>query len=239
MPQDARQEPVASSGGRSPGFAAQFDHTSLWDLVQFECLRRGQRILRITSRGQVGFLYFRAGQIVHATTLRAVGELAVRDMLAWRAGSVEPWAASWPERETITSSWQSLLLGVAETAGTGGLPISGTSAPGSKVPPPLPAAAMATAPAPLEAAVETVVLARNGRVLRGAAGTGLPESAAYAAQMADLIGEFLGLEGFRCLEASFDTTHYLISRTGDGGLLAQRGTDPTRFERPPALESQP
>src|SRR5687768_4124473 len=64
--QDARQDAAGTPEGRAPGFAAQFDHTSLWDLVQFECLRRSQRILRITSRGQVGFLYFRGGQIVHA-----------------------------------------------------------------------------------------------------------------------------------------------------------------------------
>jgi hypothetical protein len=83
-------------------------------------------------------------------------------------------------------------------------------------------------------------MARNGRVLRGVSGSGLPEAAAYAAQMADLIGEFLGLEGFRSLEASFDTMHYLVSRTADGGLLAQRGNDPSRFDHPaPPLESQP
>lgn len=216
---------------RTPGFAAQFDSTSLWDLVQFECLRRGQRILRITSRGQVGFLYFRGGQIVHATSGRGAGEAAVREMLSWQAGTVEPWAGSWPDRESITVSWQSLLLGVAETAI--GVEGAQTVAPGKAppvVPPPL--------PPPPAAEVETVVMARNGRVLRGSPGSGLPEAAAYAAQMADLIGEFLGLEGFRTVEASFDRTHYLISRTTEGGLLAQRGTDPDRFDRPVMVEGQ-
>ena len=96
-------------------------------------------------------------------------------------------------------------------------------------PDPSPALPAATA-GPITA-VETVLMARNGRVLRGPAGTGLPEAAAYTAQMADLIGEFLGLEGFRSLDASFDDIHYRISRNSDGGLTAQRGPDPSRFEQ--------
>ena len=40
--------------------------------------------------------------------------------------------------------------------------------------------------------------------------------------MADLIGEFLGLEGFRTLEANFGNEHLLIARGRDGGLAAQR-----------------
>ena len=90
---------------------------SLWDLVQFECLRRRpERALRVTSQGQVGFMYFRDGNVVHASTLRATGEPAMREMLLWTTGSVEPWPARWPERESITAPWQSLLLGAAHAA---------------------------------------------------------------------------------------------------------------------------
>jgi hypothetical protein len=194
------------------GFALQFDKTSLWDLVQFECLRRSQRILRILSQGQVGFIYFRGGQMVHANTLRAVGEPAVREMLGWKTGSVEPWSGAWPDKESITTSWQSLLLGAAEAA------------PAPVAPPPLPPVAAVERP------VESVLLASNGRILRGPAGAGLAEAAAYAGQMADLIGEFLGVEGFQTLEASFERTHYRLSRTREGNMLAQRGADPSLFE---------
>ena len=90
---------------------------SLWDLVQFECLRRRpERALRVSSQGQVGFMYFRDGNVVHASTLRATGEPAMREMLRWTTGSVEPWPARWPERESISAPWQSLLLGAAHAA---------------------------------------------------------------------------------------------------------------------------
>ena len=56
----------------------------------------------------------------------------------------------------------------------------------------------------------------------GGSVAGLPEAACYAAQMADLMGEFLGLEGFRTLEANFGNEHLLIARGRDGGLAAQR-----------------
>lgn len=204
-----------SSPREEAGFALQFDKTSLWDLVQFQCLRGTQRILRVLSQGQMGFIYFRAGQMVHATTVRAAGPAAVREMLTWKDGSVEPWTGPWPEKESITASWQSLLLGAAESTIE---PVSATAS----APPPL-------APR-LEPPVEKVTLAPNGKILRGSASSGLPEAAAYAAQMADLIGEFLGLERFQTLEASFERTHYRLSRTPDGVVLAQRGSDPARFE---------
>jgi hypothetical protein len=202
------------------GFVARFDDMSLWDLVQFECLRRRpERALRVSSQGQVGFMYFRDGNVVHASTGRATGEPAMREMLRWTTGSVEPWPARWPERESITAPWQSLLLGAAQAADLG-------EAPGSPSPPALEAGPRielaATSPPPVPRTIEKVALAPNGRVLMGGSVAGLPEAACYAAQMADLIGEFLGLEGFRALEASFGHEHLQIARGRDGGLAAQR-----------------
>jgi hypothetical protein len=199
------------------GFAARFDDMSLWDLVQFECLRRRpERALRISSQGQVGFMYFRDGNVVHASTLRATGEQAMREMLVWTTGSVEPWPARWPERESISAPWQSLLLGAAHAADTSDgkpTPLSG-SAPRIELGP--------SSPPPVQRTIEKVALAPNGRVLMGGSVAGLPEAACYAAQMADLIGEFLGLEGFRTLEAAFGNEHLLVARGRDGGLAAQR-----------------
>jgi Domain of unknown function (DUF4388) len=217
----------AGTGGS--GFAAQFEGTSLWDLIQFECLRRAERIVRIASRGQVGFLFFRGGNVVHASTLRNSGEAAVREMLEWTSGVIEPWSGRWPEREAITVPWQSLLLGAAQAADRasdrGGriyLPPTGAAAPAAA-----PAAEAAAARAP---EAETVVLARNGQIVKGHKVRGLPEAAAYAAQMADLIGEYLGLEGFHGLEASFATVHYLVARDREGGLVARRAGDPVYLE---------
>jgi hypothetical protein len=199
------------------GFAARFDDMSLWDLVQFECMRRRpERALRVNSQGQVGFMYFRDGNVVHASTLRATGEPAMREMLLWTTGSVEPWPARWPERESISAPWQSLLLGAAHAA---------DNADGKPTPPTsyTPRIALGpSSPPPVQRTIEKVALAPNGRVLLGGTVAGLPEAACYAAQMADLIGEFLGLEGFRTLEANFGNEHLLVARGRDGGLAAQR-----------------
>jgi hypothetical protein len=226
--QPMTQPPSAPAAPGSPaaagtGFAAQFDGTSLWDLIQFECLRRSDRIVRIISRGQVGFLYFRAGNIVHATTLRGAGEPAVREMLEWTGGVIEPWQGRWPERESINVPWQSLLLVAAQAADR-----AGGAGPRIYLPP----AASAPEPAPARSAAEaeTVVLSKTGQILKGHKVRGLPEAAAYAAQMADLIGEYLGLEGFQTLEASFETVHYLVARDRDGGMVARRSDDPAQLE---------
>jgi hypothetical protein len=221
--------PAASAGAPGAGgtgFAAQFEGTSLWDLIQFECLRRSDRIVRIISRGQVGFLYFRAGNIVHATTLRGSGEPAVREMLEWTGGVIEPWQGRWPERESINVPWQSLLLVAAQAADR-----AGDKGPRIYLPPTAPAPALeVAAPARAGPEPEMVVLSKSGQILKGHKVRGLPEAAAYAAQMADLIGEYLGLEGFQSLEASFETVHYLVARDRDGGMVARRSEDPAQLE---------
>jgi hypothetical protein len=83
----------------------------------------------------------------------------------------------------------------------------------SPQPPPLP---------PSGSQLDSVFLSASGEVLRGAQVPGLPEAAAYAVQMAELLGEFLGVEGFRSLEARFDGSQLLIARAADGAIAARR-----------------
>ena len=87
-----------------------------------------------------------------------------------------------------------------------------------------------TSPPPVRRITEKVALSPEGRVLTGSSSSGLPEAASYAAQMADLVGDFLGLEGFRSLEASFEKQHVLVARTADGGLVAQRASEAESLE---------
>src|SRR5262245_14373505 len=94
----------AARGGPAPpqqgsGFAARLQDATLWDLVQFECLRRSRRSVRITSRGMVGFVYFRDGNVVHASTARQQGVAAVREMLEWKDGIYETWGGAAPDRD--------------------------------------------------------------------------------------------------------------------------------------------
>src|SRR5713101_7358226 len=96
------------------GFQAQIRGASLWDLVQIECLARKHRVVRVTTVGNVGYLYFDGGNIVHAATLEQEGEAAAFEMLQWNQGTFESCDRGWPASPSITISWQALLLRAAQ-----------------------------------------------------------------------------------------------------------------------------
>src|SRR5450432_2426777 len=95
------------------GFQAQFRGASLWDLVQMECLARNRRVVRVTTVGNIGYLYFDGGNVVHAATLDSEGEDAAFQMLEWSHGSFEPCEREWPSTHSISISWQNLMLKAA------------------------------------------------------------------------------------------------------------------------------
>ena len=97
------------------GFQAQIRGASLWDLVQIECLARKHRVVRVTTVGNVGYLYFDGGNIVHASTFQLEGEAAACEMLQRTQGSFEPCDRAWPAVPTIDISSQALLLRAAQS----------------------------------------------------------------------------------------------------------------------------
>ena len=64
------------------GFSANLNVASLSDLVQLECLSGNACVARISSSDEVGYLYFRAGRIVHAVSAANVGEAAALEILS-------------------------------------------------------------------------------------------------------------------------------------------------------------
>jgi len=211
------QTPVQGSG-----FAARLQDASLWDLIQFECMRRSRRIVRVSSRGLLGYVFFRDGDVVHATTGRQNGEAALGEMLNWQDGVFETWTGTWPDRETINTPWQQVLLEVAQAKDEHRPPKLLSLPRESK--PASPAHVVSIQPPPLPPPVQTVTLSPEGRVIRGSAGSDLPEAAAYAVGLADLVGECLGLDGMRTLEAEFETAHYFVGRTSEGNVVAARAS---------------
>jgi hypothetical protein len=232
MTSETPPEGESSGGGQQPGgFVARLGGLSLLDLVQFECLRGGQRILRVSSRGQSGYLYFRDGGLVHAATAIASGVAAVREILGWQSGSVESGMGGWPSRESISTPWQEVLLDAAgggspeqQARGAAMAESLGRLRRESQSNAPAPAALPAQ-PAPTQSAT-TVVLSPEGRLVEGASVQGLPEAAAYAAHMAELIGGFLGFDRFCALEVSYGSEQLLVGRSKTGNLVARREKDP-------------
>jgi hypothetical protein len=213
------QTPVQGSG-----FAARLQDASLWDLIQFECMRRSRRIVRVSSRGLLGYVFFRDGDVVHATTGRQNGEAALGEMLNWQDGVFETWTGTWPDRETINTPWQRVLLEVAQAKDEHRAPKL-HSIPSRETKPVKEADVVSIQP-PQTAAqpLVSVILSPEGKVLRGTPNTDLPEAAAYAVGLADLLGECLGLDEMRSMEAEFETAHYLVGRAADGNIVAARAT---------------
>jgi hypothetical protein len=201
------------AGGSGGGFVARLGGVTLADLVRFECQRRSRCVLRVSSRGQAGYLYFRDGALVHAATAVSTGAEAVRELLEWRSGSVESGVGTWPTHETITMPWEDLLRGAGEPAGF------------------LARATKTTTTPKRGKADATVVMAPTGELIQGPPNpSGLPEAASYAAHMAELIGGFLGFDRFCALEANYGGEQLLVGRGQDGNLVARREKNPADLE---------
>lgn len=173
-----------------------------------ECIRGLTRAFQVSSGGRAGRLFFSGGQIVHAEAGRLRGDDAALEILSWSTGTIEPHRADWNHPPTIQSSWQGMLmramqrLDEAKQDATPGAPNA--------------------SPADLSQTMDTsseegetlepgvtraVRLAADGAVL-GQVGDAehLVEAAAYAFRLAELVGEGLGLEGFRGLEVKLESS---------------------------------
>jgi predicted regulator of Ras-like GTPase activity (Roadblock/LC7/MglB family) len=241
---------ATNSGEESPhtmresGFRANLHGASLADLVQMECLSGRERVIRVSSGGEVGYLFFRGGQIVHAVSRRGVGETAVLEILRWNDGTFEPCSAGWPDRDSITSNWQNLLLLSAQHRDESGrhnlvaFPGARATAPRSSSSPPPPvavpvssrierperpeASVNAETSAPLLAQVRAAVrIDPAGNVVSSKGDAeGLTQVAAYAARLAELVGDGLGMQGLVSVEVAQQRSRTLIYKEKTGNTFA-------------------
>jgi hypothetical protein len=233
---------------RESGFRANLHGASLSDLVQMECLSGRERVIRISSGGEVGYLFFRGGQIVHAVSRRCIGETAALEILRWNDGTFEPCSAGWPDRDSIGSNWQNLLLLAAQHKdeanhreevshdnlvafpGTR----SGTVPRISSPPPPLVAPAppvsssrseasvSSDSPAPMLAQVRAAVRIDQAGNIVSAKGEAaeLSQVASYAARLAELVGDGLGMQGLVSVEVVQHHSRTLIYKEKSGNTFA-------------------
>jgi hypothetical protein len=96
--------------GTASGFQGSIGNLPLVDLLQVWSLNQFNGLVTVTSGGRTGHLYFVQGEIVHAEAPGAVGEDAVRVLLAWRDGSFEPIPNTTTLARTITKRLSHLLL---------------------------------------------------------------------------------------------------------------------------------
>jgi hypothetical protein len=229
---------------RESGFRANLHGASLADLVQMECLSGRERVIRVSSGGEVGYMFFRGGQIVHAVSRRGVGETAVLEILRWNDGTFEPCSAGWPERDSVTSNWQNLLLLSAQHRDESGrhnlVAFPGSRSTGlrssSSPPPPVAVPASSRAEraerseasvnaetsAPLLAQVRAAVrIDPAGNVVSSKGDAeALTQVAAYAARLAELVGDGLGMQGLVSVEVTQQRSRTLIYKEKTGNTFA-------------------
>lgn len=215
------------------GFRAELDGLDLPTLAQILCARRVRLVLRVTSGGDEGYLYFDAGALVHAEARGREGEAAFALMLSWASGETTPCERPWPARPTLQGSIESLLLTAAHmhdetnhperrdetgvTKSQGGPNrrfevVPGEGARRSDSPPrglPLPRDPL---PAPRESARAardgsvraSVRVSTNGKLLAAEGDMDLfAELVAYVTRLGVVLGAELALEPFESLYAEF------------------------------------
>lgn len=193
-----------------PGFRASLSGASLFDLVQMECTRATHGCMQVTSDGRMGYLYFDAGQIVHARYGGAIGERAVFEMLRWRGGEVTPVDRPWPSRGTIQQSWQNLLLRAAQEQDERDI---------------VPGPEQTVTGVPVAHVAEVLPFAPLGSVHNGDGDSGLHRSATLtkeSAAMSDDVDQLMSLAGVTDL-AEIDVEGDVLREKGNAELLAQTG----------------
>jgi hypothetical protein len=225
------------SAERPPsGFRANLQGAALADLVQLECLARSNQVFRVTSGHVVGYLFFGAGELVHAIAGDLSGEAAAYEILGWSDGTFEACRLEAPERPSISLPWQALLLQAAQAKDEGARaklvnfpprprsaarPTSGTRPTMSQSPP------ASTAPPPpsgeLASIRDLVRVDPGGNVLSGrGASDELAPVVAYTARVASLIGDGLGLGKLVAMECQSAASRLLLHVERSGNVVGLR-----------------
>ncbi len=251
------QMPATRSEG---GFRAVLADAGIWDLVQMNCESRARSTVRVGSGTQHGFLFFDAGQIVHATVGNAVGERAALEILSWRGGTWDSCRHPWPERTSIEAPWQGLLLRAAQRIDETARPqpaakVARLIAVGVPGKPAREIAPMRLSEPPPEGGAESgarasgeqpvayrssdfehaVRMDANGAI---SAGQGQVQQfaalAGYVCRVGDLIGELLGMGKVAGIDGALaHGTECLIFRKANGETVALRprpGVDLTQLK---------
>ncbi len=95
------------------GFQGVLRRVGIQDVLQMECLARNSSVLAITAGNVQGEVFVKDGQIIHAQCGKRSGEEAFNQLLSLTGGSfdVKPFAA--PPSQTISGSWEFLLMEAA------------------------------------------------------------------------------------------------------------------------------
>jgi hypothetical protein len=96
------------------GFRAHLEGLSLHDLVMLQNVVRATGVFVVVSGARSGTLHFAAGQLHHAEAGHLTGDPAALAILSWREGEFISSERPIAQRSSVTSSVESLLLGLMQ-----------------------------------------------------------------------------------------------------------------------------
>jgi CheY-like chemotaxis protein len=114
------------------GFRGVLRRVGLQDVLQMECLSRNSALLEITTKELRGLIYIYEGQIIHAEAGDRNGTEAFNFLMGLTGGEFAQKPYVTPSEQTITDSWEFLLMEAARKRDeSGGEP----TAPEDAIPP--------------------------------------------------------------------------------------------------------
>jgi len=101
---------MKNSGSTSRGFVGTLNNVQLSDVLQMCCIGGTSTAIRVTKDGREGTIYLVEGEIVHAEAGDISGEKAFFAIMGWSQGNFESIMGKRPDRTTIASNWQHLIM---------------------------------------------------------------------------------------------------------------------------------
>lgn len=224
----------------SVGFRATLSGMGASDLIQMNCLSGRKLSVRVTSGGRIGWLHFANGSIVHATAGDEVGDKAVLEILTWQEGNFEPVSNVTPERQSVETGWQNLLLIAAqmhdEKDRVTVLPIDRNVGPTSgRLPKRVDPVTRPKAAFEKESEAKSICsrasIDEDGNVtFREGNVEDLVAQGAYAAELAQMIAEGLGVERALGVELRDNEGTTVIHLGKEGSIDIVRGTEESHLD---------
>jgi len=102
------------------GFRGVLRRVGLQEVLQMECLSRNSSLLEISAGNEQGAIFIKDGAIIHAMSGKRKGEPAFNYLLALKGGEFRLKSFEEPPEQTITGSWEFLLMEAARMRDEGG-----------------------------------------------------------------------------------------------------------------------
>lgn len=197
--------------------------------VRQAAITTASAVMRVEVSGDVGYLFFLEGELVHGSTLELEGEPAVSAILGWREAELAWCERRWPRERTVFRSWSELA------------DASPSSAPVAGERPPAPASSTVEAvqPGPESHFPSSFGLrqafsrAEFKNALRISAGGSVGDSRGSTAHLkpvllssltlGDSLGAAFGLGPLVAAEGSAPGFHRLVARSSEEGIAVETG----------------